>query len=102
MLNGAANMAAPLTSGNDIDRGFQVSDIQLSTLVKVPLRKVWKHETLNFTQWLAKPENIETLGEVLGIDLIDPKAEVGIGQFQYGCWATLATSSGDMMQCSAV
>jgi hypothetical protein len=55
--------------------------IQLSKLVRVPLRKVWKHEALDFTQWLALLENIEALGEVIGMQLADPKTEVGVGQF---------------------
>jgi hypothetical protein len=55
--------------------------IQLSKLVRVPLREVWKHEALNFTQWLALPENIQQLGEVIGVEFIDTQSEVGVGQF---------------------
>jgi hypothetical protein len=58
-----------------------VSEIQLSKLVKVPLRNVWKHEALDFTQWLALPENIQALSEVIEIELNDPKPEVGVGKF---------------------
>lgn len=58
-----------------------MSEIQLSKLVKVPLRKVWKHEALDFTQWLAQPDNIAALSEVIGIDLVDAKPEVGVGRF---------------------
>ena len=57
-----------------------MSEIQLSKLVKVPLRKVWKHEALDFVQWLALPENIQALSEVIEIELNDAKPEVGVGK----------------------
>lgn len=55
--------------------------IELSKLVQIPLRDVWKHEALDFTQWLALPENIENLSEVIGVDIINTQTEVGVGQF---------------------
>ena len=58
-----------------------MSDIQLSKLVKVPLRNVWKHEALDFTQWLALPDNLALLGDVIGIELVDAKTEEGVGKF---------------------
>ena len=53
--------------------------MQLSKLEKVDLREVWKHEGLDFTNWLAKPENLELLSDEIGIDisLIQPEASVG-------------------------
>lgn len=45
------------------------------------LRKVWMHEALDFTRWLALPENIQALSEVIEIELNDPKPEVGVGKF---------------------
>ncbi|WP_081279654.1 DUF4268 domain-containing protein [Mycolicibacterium fortuitum] len=64
------------------------SVIQLSKLVQVPLRDVWKHEALDFTQWLALPENIELLSEVIGIEIVDTQSEVGVGQFFVDILAT--------------
>ena len=58
-----------------------MGEIQLSKLVKVPLREVWKHEALDFTQWLALPDNLALLGEVIGIELVDAKTEEGVGKF---------------------
>ena len=58
-----------------------MGEIQLSTLVKVQLREIWKHEALDFTQWLALPDNLALLGEVIGIELVDAKTEEGVGKF---------------------
>lgn len=55
--------------------------IELSKLVQIPLRDVWKHEALDFTQWLALPENIEHLSDAIGVDIINTQTEVGVGQF---------------------
>lgn len=55
--------------------------IELSKLVQIPLRDVWKHEALDFTQWLALRENIEHLSETIGVSIVDTQTEVGVGQF---------------------
>lgn len=55
--------------------------MELSRLNKVPLRSVWKHEALDFTQWLALPENLELLAETIGVDLLNAQTEVSVGQF---------------------
>lgn len=55
--------------------------MELSRLTKLPLRTIWKHEALDFTQWLAVPENLELLAETIGVDLINAETEVGVGQF---------------------
>lgn len=55
--------------------------IELSKLVQIPLREVWKHEALDFTQWLALPENIQNLSETIGVDITNTQTEVGVGQF---------------------
>ncbi len=41
----------------------------LSRLTPVNPRDVWKHEALDFTQWLAKEENISLLCEELEINI---------------------------------
>ena len=55
--------------------------IELSKLVQIPLREVWKHEALDFTQWLALPANIELLSDTIGVNITETQTEVGVGQF---------------------
>jgi len=35
--------------------------MQLGKLEKVSLREAWKHEAINFTNWLAEPDNLKLL-----------------------------------------
>jgi hypothetical protein len=55
--------------------------MQLSKLVKVSLREVWKHEALYFTNWLAQPENLELLSDEIGIDIALIQTEANVGCF---------------------
>lgn len=55
--------------------------MQLSKLEKVDLREVWKHEALDFTNWLAKPENLELLSDEIGIDISFIQTEASVGNF---------------------
>ena len=41
----------------------------LGTLEKVELRDVWESENTDFTPWLAREENINILGQKIGLDL---------------------------------
>lgn len=41
----------------------------LGRLERVELRNIWQSEAWDFTPWLARKENLEILGETLGIDL---------------------------------
>jgi len=40
--------------------------MNLSKLQKIDLRTIWKHEALDFTQWLAKTENFAELTDEIG------------------------------------
>jgi hypothetical protein len=51
----------------------------IGKLERVHLREVWKHEALDFTQWLE--ENIDTLNTVLGLNLINVDREKAAGDF---------------------
>ncbi len=55
--------------------------VQLSKLEKVDLREVWKHEALDFTNWLAQPENLESLSDEIGIDISLLQTEASVGNF---------------------
>jgi hypothetical protein len=54
---------------------------KLDKLVSVPLREIWKHEAIDFTQWLALQENLDLLAEEIGMDLLNPQNEVNVGSF---------------------
>ena len=54
--------------------------MKLGKLEKIKdLRSVWKHEAIDFTKWLAEEENLNILGEEIGIDieLISTEAKTG-------------------------
>ena len=53
----------------------------LAKLKKVNLRDIWKHEALDFTQWLAMEENLELLGQELGIEINLIQTEADVGSF---------------------
>ena len=40
---------------------------KLLTLEKVNLREIWKHEALDFTNWLALEDNISLLLDEIGV-----------------------------------
>ena len=41
----------------------------LGYLKRIELRNAWTSESRDFTPWLARPENLELLGEALDIEL---------------------------------
>ena len=45
------------------------------------LREVWKNEATDFTQWLAKEENIKILSEELGISIMVDETEASTGRY---------------------
>lgn len=55
--------------------------IKLSRITKVNPREVWRHEALDFTQWLAKEENIAVLCDELEINLDNIKPEAAAGRY---------------------
>lgn len=54
---------------------------QLAKLKKVELRDVWGHEALDFTNWLARQENLDLLSEEIGIDIKPLQTEAHVGRF---------------------
>lgn len=51
----------------------------LGEIKKVRLRKIWKNEAYDFTPWLS--ENLEKLGEALGLELEFEAKEVSVGPY---------------------
>lgn len=45
------------------------------------LRFVWKHEAQNFTPWLAEEDNINMLGDAIGIEISEVEVESSVGNF---------------------
>ena len=52
----------------------------IGKLEEVEIRELWKHEQYDFSSWLAKEENIEELGNVIGLNLVDVNTEVYVGK----------------------
>ena len=58
------------------------SVIPLGRFDKVPLTEAWPTEDGNFTPWLAEPNAIALLGEVLGIEIEVEAVEHWVGSFR--------------------
>jgi hypothetical protein len=54
----------------------------LGRLEKVDLRKAWLSESSDFTPWLAQEENLQLLGEAIGIELELESQEKEVGPFR--------------------
>ena len=63
----------------DIERESHMVTHKLGQLEAVDLRTIWGDESRDFTPWLA--ENLDQLGEALGLDLQLLESESGIGPF---------------------
>jgi hypothetical protein len=61
--------------------------MKLGRVEQVDLREIWKHEATNFTQWLAKPENLELLSEEIDIELSLIDTEYNVGRFNVDIFA---------------
>lgn len=58
------------------------SQSELGRLQRVELRNIWQSESSHFTPWLARADNLEILGEALGIDLELEAQERAVGPFR--------------------
>lgn len=56
--------------------------MKLGKLQEVDIRTVWQHEQYDFSKWLAAEENIQELGDVLGLSLTDIDTEKNVGNFR--------------------
>ena len=53
--------------------------LELGVIERVDVRSIWKHESRDFTPWLA--DNLHRLGEAIGIDLELVEREADVGGF---------------------
>jgi len=56
--------------------------MKLGKLKEVNIRKVWGHEQYGFSAWLSNEENINELGEIIGLNLTDIKTEQFVGNYR--------------------
>jgi hypothetical protein len=64
------------------EKGNSMTVQQLGRLERHDLRSIWTSEATEFTPWLARPENIATLGEALGLELELEAQEKAVGPFR--------------------
>jgi hypothetical protein len=67
--------ALPTTVQREIVR------MKLGKIEDVALRNIWINEARDFTPWLAVQENLDYLGEILGLNLVEAEQEVSVGSF---------------------
>lgn len=68
--------------------------MKLGKLEKIKdLRSVWKHEATDFTTWLSDEENLNTLGEEIGIDIELLSTEAKTGSFSTDILAVEANTT---------
>ena len=56
--------------------------MKLGKLKEVDIRELWKHEQYDFSEWLSKEENIEMLGDEIGLTLTEINKEVFVGSYR--------------------
>jgi len=54
----------------------------LGRLQRIDLREVWSSESSGFTPWLAESENLNLLGDTVGIELEFEAREKDVGNFR--------------------
>ena len=52
------------------------------------LRKVWPHEALDFTPWLAEDDNIGLLADAVGLEISVDETESNVGDFNVDIYAS--------------
>lgn len=67
--------------------------MKLGRMEEIDIRDLWKHEQYDFSNWLAKEENIEYLNDILGLTLVDIDKEVYVGGYRCDLVAKDETSN---------
>lgn len=52
------------------------------------LRKVWQHEAIDFTPWLAEEDNLALLADAVGLEITVDETESSVGDFNVDIYAT--------------
>ena len=65
---------------------------KIGKLTEVDVRELWKHEQYDFSNWLAEPDNISYLNDILGLTLVDVVKEVDVGSYRCDILAKDETS----------
>ena len=58
------------------------------------LRKVWPHEALDFTPWLAEEDNLTLLADAVGLAITVDETESGVGDFNVDIYASRILKDG--------
>ncbi|MCM1271371.1 MAG: hypothetical protein NC247_12255 [Ruminococcus flavefaciens] len=65
------------------------NNVKLGTLKEIKeLRKVWPHEALDFTPWLADEENMALLADAVGLEITIGETESSVGDFNVDIYAS--------------
>lgn len=56
--------------------------MNIGKLQEVDIRRLWKHEQYDFSDWLSRDENILLLNEILGLTLVDVSKESYVGSYR--------------------
>ena len=64
-----------------------MTEYNLDILKTIDLRKVWPHEALDFTQWMAEEANLKLLSDAIGIELELIETESSVGSFNVDIYA---------------
>lgn len=56
--------------------------MEFGFLREINVRDLWKHEQYDFSNWLSQKENMDYLGDILGLTLTDIDKEVFVGSYR--------------------
>lgn len=66
--------------------------MSIGKLTEVDVRELWRHEQYDFSNWLARVENLEYINDILGLTLVDVDKEAYIGSYRCDLLAKDETS----------
>ena len=66
---------------------------EFAKLERVDLREGWQHEAHDFTTWLAQEDNLASLGDELGLSIVNPQTEYSVGDFSVDIYAEEADTN---------